>query len=190
MRDPVSKYYNMNIFLKLICYFLRLPAQLKGMTFGKNSFIGPGYDFLFLDLSNVIVKDSVMIGSRAWLQTVGDGKIMIGSGTHIGRDVVIASNKEVRIGSNCLISYRVSILDHDHKLDGSSQSPMKSGLTKGKSIKIGNNCFIGSNAVITKGVALGKHCVVGANSVVTKSFPAGSVIAGNPAKRINNSKRP
>jgi len=34
------------------------------------------------------------------------------------------------------------------------------------------------------GVTLGEHCVVGANSVVTRSFPAGSMVAGCPAKLV------
>jgi acetyltransferase-like isoleucine patch superfamily enzyme len=34
------------------------------------------------------------------------------------------------------------------------------------------------------GVSLGDHCIVGTNAVVTKSFPAGSVLAGVPAKLI------
>src|SRR3989339_1924883 len=176
----------MNIFSKCICYFLRLPAEFKGMTFGKNSFIGPGYDFLFVNLSNVTVKDHVMIGKQAWIQTVDNGKISIGSGTHIGRDVVLSARKHIAIGNNCLLSYRVSILDHDHNLNSSESSPMNSGVTKGLAITIGNNCFIGANVCITKGVTLGDHCVVGINSVVAKSFPDNSVIAGNPAKRIKS----
>ena len=49
-------------------------------------------------------------------------------------------------------------------------------------IKIGNNCFIGTNAVITKGVRIGNHCLVGANAVVTKSFPDFSIILGVPGE--------
>ncbi|PIZ63914.1 acetyltransferase [Candidatus Roizmanbacteria bacterium CG_4_10_14_0_2_um_filter_39_13] len=176
----------MNIFSKLIAYFLKLPAQLKGMKFGPNSFIGPGYDFIFLDLSNVEVKKNVMIGKRAWLQTVDSGKILIGSGTHIGRDVVLSARNEITIGENCLLSYRVSILDHNHNLNRSENSPMKSGLTPGQKITIGNNCFIGANVCITKGVTLGSHCVVGANSVVTKSYPDNSIIVGNPARKVKS----
>lgn len=169
---------------RLIAYLISFPARIKGMKFGRNSYIGPGYDFLFVDLHNVSAEDNVMIGKRAWIQTVDLGKITIGSETHIGRDVVLSARNDISIGKNCLLSYRVSILDHDHKLDTTDKSPMKSGLTPGQKVTIGNNCFIGANVIITKGVMLGDHCVVGANSVVTKSFPQNSFLAGNPAKLL------
>ncbi|MDP1715414.1 MAG: acyltransferase [Anaerolineales bacterium] len=51
-------------------------------------------------------------------------------------------------------------------------------------IQIGKHCWLGANAVILPGVTLGDNCLVGAGAVVTKSFPAGSKIAGVPAKLI------
>lgn len=56
-------------------------------------------------------------------------------------------------------------------------------------IKIGDNCFIGARAIILPGVTLGNECVVAAGAVVTKSYPSGSVLGGNPAKLIGNSKK-
>ena len=44
--------------------------------------------------------------------------------------------------------------------------------------------FIGTYAVILKGVTLGDQCVVAAGAVVRHSFPSRTIIAGNPAKRI------
>lgn len=56
----------------------------------------------------------------------------------------------------------------------------------GKDIVLGEDCWIGMNAVLLPGVELGPHTIVGAGSIVTKSFPEGNcVIAGNPAKLIH-----
>jgi acetyltransferase-like isoleucine patch superfamily enzyme len=51
-------------------------------------------------------------------------------------------------------------------------------------IKIGDNSFIGNEAMILPGVTIGSNCVIGGMSVVTKSVPDNCVVAGNPAKFI------
>ena len=51
-------------------------------------------------------------------------------------------------------------------------------------IVVGNNVFIGFNAIVMPGVTIGDNCVIGAGSVVTRSIPANSVVAGVPAKVI------
>lgn len=176
----------MNFIFKFAASIITIPARLKGAKFGKNSFIGPGYDWLAVRLRGVIVGQNVMIGRNAWIQVADDdlkAEITIGDGTNIGRNVTITAKKKITIGKKCLFSYGVSIMDHDHKFSRSI-SPMDSGLTEGQPIIISDNCFIGARSFILKGVKLGRHCVVGAGSVVTKSFPAYSIIAGSPARLI------
>ena len=47
---------------------------------------------------------------------------------------------------------------------------------------IGDDVWIGANAIITAGVEIGDGAVVGAGSVVRRSVPAGAIVAGNPAR--------
>lgn len=171
----------------IIAFFISMPARFKGMKFGKNSVIGPGYDFLGIRLNGVKIGDKVVISKNAQIGLIGNdsnNQILIGDNTEIGRNFVCMSNKGITVGKKCMISYNVSMLDYEHDFYNPKVSPIDAGLTKSESIAIEDDCFIGSHSFIMKGVKLGKHCVVCANSVVTRSFPEYSVVAGNPAKII------
>lgn len=179
----------MNFATKTIAYFISVPARIKGMKFGKNSLIGPGYDIAPV-LKGVSLGNNVLIGRRAWLDiskyTKG-AQIVIADGTQIGRNVMMSAAKKITIGKKCLVSYNVSFLDHDHNFVA-DVSIFESGITQASEIVVEDGCFIGAHSFILKGVHLGKQCVVGANSVVVDSFPTYSVIAGNPARLIKSLK--
>lgn len=87
----------------------------------------------------------------------------------------------VEIGDNVIVSGGVDFVTHD----GSYRLFMgrECGCLYGK-IKIGNNCFIGLNSIITMGTIIGDNCIVGAGSVVRGNIPANSVVMGNPAKVV------
>lgn len=86
---------------------------------------------------------------------------------------------KIRLGHPVYIAPGVGFITSNHDFNNLSVSQ------GGKEICIGNDSWIGMNAVILPGVELGDHTIVGAGSVVTKSFPEGNcVIAGNPAKLI------
>lgn len=55
-------------------------------------------------------------------------------------------------------------------------------------IVIGNNVFVGLNAIIMPGATVGDDVVIGAGSVVTGSLTSGGVYAGVPARRIMSSE--
>ena len=51
-------------------------------------------------------------------------------------------------------------------------------------MKIGNNCYIAPQCIISKGVSIGNQCVIAANSFVNRSYGNQCIIAGTPAKQI------
>jgi acetyltransferase-like isoleucine patch superfamily enzyme len=109
------------------------------------------------------------------------GNVKVGSNTWIGPHSVLDGSGGLVIGSNCSISAGVQIYSHDSVKWAVSggKAPYEYGETM-----IGNNCYIAPNVIISKGISLGDGCIVGANSFVNQSFPAGSKLAGNPAKII------
>jgi acetyltransferase-like isoleucine patch superfamily enzyme len=87
----------------------------------------------------------------------------------------------IYIGSGTWIAPNVGIITTNH------DPAYPSRHLPARDVRIGNNCWIGMNAVLLPGVELADGTVVGAGAVVTRSFLEGScVIAGNPARLIRN----
>ena len=61
--------------------------------------------------------------------------------------------------------------------------PLEELPIKGDTV-IGNDVWIGQNAVILPGVKIGDGAIIGLNSVVTKDVPPYTIVAGNPAREI------
>jgi len=77
----------------------------------------------------------------------------------------------------------VSFYSGTHPLDPALRNGLV-GPELGKPITIGEDCWIGGNAVILPGVTIGRGSTIGAGSVVTKDVPPFHVAAGNPARLI------
>ena len=69
----------------------------------------------------------------------------------------------------------------NHNFEDATQRIDEQGVGT-KPVVIGDDVWIGANAVILPGVTIGRHCVVAAGAVVTKDVPDNSVVAGVPAK--------
>jgi len=90
----------------------------------------------------------------------------------------IQGNCGIFIGRNVWIGPNVGVISANHAIENYSEHRCK------RPIRIGDNCWIGMNAVILPGVELGEHVIVGAGAVVTKSFGSNCIIGGNPARVI------
>ncbi len=112
-----------------------------------------------------------------------DGLLDIGPRSLIGAWNVLSVLDTLTLGKDCLLAERVSIRDHDHRFDERSR-PVASQGYRIEPVTIGDNVWIGANAVIMKGVRLGDGCIVGANAVVTRSFGPGTIVVGAPARPL------
>lgn len=98
----------------------------------------------------------------------------IGKAFYIGHFGGIFINASAVIGNNCNLSQGVTI--------GVSGSGMKRGVPV-----IGNNVYIGVNAVIAGNLTIGDNVVIGANSLVISSIESNITVVGVPAKKWSNS---
>jgi acetyltransferase-like isoleucine patch superfamily enzyme len=124
----------------------------------------------------------------------------IGFGTYGTPHILIEYPEQAKlsIGKYCSIANNVWIfLGGEHRLewittypfdmifkDWTFKSVLGSCKSKGNVI-IGNDVWIGMNAIILSGVHIGDGAVIGAGAVVTKDVCPYAVVAGNPAKVIS-----
>ena len=108
------------------------------------------------------------------------------AGVSIGKKTFIslaakfdAARGRIIVGDKCEITYGSVILSHDGSRKRIDRKICSSGITR-----IGNNVFVGVNAIILPNVTIGDNSIIGAGSVVTKDVPPNVVVAGNPARII------
>jgi acetyltransferase-like isoleucine patch superfamily enzyme len=120
---------------------------------------------------------------------IGDGRICIGDNSGCS-STVFSSRTKIEVGRNVNIGGNVRVYDHDyHAIDYLAR---RDAVVDGAScataaVVIGDDVFIGTNAIILKGVTIGARSVIGAGAVVSlKNIPPDSVVAGNPARVLKS----
>jgi len=144
----------------------------------------------------VSLGDCVHINDYCWLSIVdknsefsqsipdGEPELTIGSGTYIGRFGTLACVNRIIIGDDVLISDRVFIGDAEHGFLLTSVAIKDQKISSPGPVIIGDGTWVGIGVSILPNVKIGKNCVIGANSVVTRDIPDFSVAIGNPAKVV------
>lgn len=109
------------------------------------------------------------------------GDLHIGHHTRVGLHNTIIG--PVRIGNHVNIAQGVVVSGLNHNFHDSTKRIDEQGVSTSQ-IAIGDDVWIGANAVVTAGVTIGNHCVIAAGSVVTKDVPDNTLVAGCPARII------
>ena len=109
------------------------------------------------------------------------GDVTIGDYTRIGIHCTVIG--PVCIGHHVNLAQGITVTALNHNFADSSRKIDEQGIST-KPVVIGDDVWIGANAVILPGVTIGRHVVVAAGAVVTKDVPDYSLVAGVPAKEI------
>lgn len=97
----------------------------------------------------------------------------------------------IEIGERVVISDNVILLTHDYSLTTALRSISKflpSDVAFEKSIKIGNNVFIGMNVLVLPGSIIEDNVIIGAGSVVRGRVYSNTIAIGNPLVAIGDIK--
>ncbi len=169
-----------------------------------NQIAGTAKIYKDIIIRDSVIEDNVTVGDDSFISSseLKEGafverrcrlsKVILGAGTLVSPNVVL---KNCDIGKYCSIasnSYITAHCDHDikrvsaysdfywNKLLGTTREVKTSPLRT----VVGNDVWIGCNAVVLGGVTIGDGAVIGAGSVVTKDVLPYSVVVGNPAREI------
>lgn len=120
-----------------------------------------------------------------------NGMNINGMPRYIGPFVKFDDFDQIHLGNRNVISDECHFLTHDYSLTTALISINEKPDTDRaiiKSIKLGNNCFIGKKSILMPGTLIGNNVIVGAGAVVRGIIPDGSVVIGNPAKVITKTE--
>lgn len=187
----VGNYDNIKKIKLPLCIYRRAYLNISknsNVIFNRESKLSLGISFhkmiknnTYLSIENnakLILKGKFNIHDGCTICIYEDANLEIGSG-YINSGSKINCFKKIKIGNNVIISENVHIRDSDnHEIIGGKQIS--------EPITIGNNVWIGLNAIILKGVSIGDGAIIAAGAIVTKDVKPYTLVAGIPAKPIKD----
>ncbi|MBQ9231810.1 MAG: acyltransferase [Prevotella sp.] len=111
------------------------------------------------------------------------GDVVIGDHTRIGIHCTVIG--PVTIGSHVNLAQGITVTALNHNFKDTTLRIDEQGIST-KPVVIGDDVWIGANAVILPGVTIGRHAVVAAGAVVTKDVPDNCIVGGVPASILKD----
>lgn len=110
--------------------------------------------------------------------------LRIGDGCHLGKDIFLDLMDRVEIRDRATLSMGVMILTHTDV----GQSPLRRGALPPAQapVVVQEGAYLGARATLLQGVTVGRQAIVAAGAVVVHDVPAGTVVAGVPARPVRS----
>lgn len=146
-------------------------------NFGEACFVSP---------QAIVLPDQLALGDRSYIAggaIVRSTRLVTGSDCSINSYSILSG--DITMGNGVRIASHASLYGFNHGYAVTDVPVFRQPLTV-KGIVIGDDVWIGANAVILDGVRIGSHSIVAAGAIVTRDVPAYSIVGGNPAKLIRS----
>ena len=123
-------------------------------------------------------KADLIVGSNVICRNfenfhVSSGKLILHDGVFVNNSCSFNCMERIEIGSGTMMGEGVRFYDHDHIY---TAEKIEKWQWTTAPIRVGRDCWIGSNVTILKGVTIGDNTIIGAGCLVRKDIPANSVV--------------
>ena len=123
-------------------------------------------------------KASLIVGSNVICRNfenfhVSSGKLILHDGVFINNSCSFNCMERIEIGSGTMMGEGVRFYDHDHIY---TAEKIEKWQWTTAPVRVGRDCWIGSNVTILKGVTIGDNTIIGAGCLVRKDIPSNSVV--------------
>jgi acetyltransferase-like isoleucine patch superfamily enzyme len=137
---------------------------------------------------HIYLGENVTINKFCWLGTYPQSnskppKLSIGDGSRIGHFNHITCINSVEIGPDVLTADKVHISDNTHGFDDPDVPIVNQPVSSRGTVVIGGGTWLGENVSVLS-AKVGRNCVIGANAVVTSDIPDFCIAVGAPARII------
>ena len=123
-------------------------------------------------------KADLIVGSNVICRNfenfhVSSGKLILHDGVFINNSCSFNCMERIEIGVGAMMGEGVRFYDHDHIY---TAEKIEKWQWTTAPIRVGRDCWIGSNVTILKGVTIGENTIIGAGCLIRNDIPANSVV--------------
>ena len=123
-------------------------------------------------------KADLIVGSNVICRNfenfhVSSGKLVLNDGVFINNSCSFNCMERIEVGAGTMMGEGVRFYDHDHVYTAEKIEKWQCTTAP---IRVGRDCWIGSNVTLLKGVTIGDNTIIGAGCLVRKDVPANSVV--------------
>ena len=171
----------MGLFSKIIFKILK-ENSLNVIRKNKNSKIGNAFRIGNYSHFSIHPSASLLINNRVNLRNycnfvLGENAtVILEENVFMNNYCSINALERIEIGENTLFGEGVKLYDHNHKYSNEPSFKIEQQKFNTAPIKIGKNCWLGSNVTVLKGVTIGDNCIIGAGCLIYKDVEEGSIV--------------